>query len=113
MLQLDADVRIDIKEIEDKFTEPNYRRARYALGNQMLADMNKYVPFKGGPLRQSTSIDIDGRAVHYHQIYARYQFYNQFSNYTTPGTGPRWDKKAQSNHGNDWKKAFVKGAGLD
>lgn len=105
-----VDVKVDIRRIEEKFSERNYRRGRYALANQMLADMNQYVPFKEGGLRQATSINIDASAVNYHQKYARKQFYGQHKNYTTPGTGPRWDLKAESNHGKAWINAFARGA---
>lgn len=107
-------VDIDLKGVEDKLSEPNFQRGRYALANQMLADMNQYVPFKEGPLRQATSINLDGSAVNYHMKYARRHYYAPGDwNYTTPGTGPRWDEKAKGIHGKDWINAFVKGADLD
>ncbi len=107
-------VDIDLKGIEEKFSEANLQRGRRALANQALADMNQYVPKQEGNLRQASSIDIDGSAINYHSKYAKRQYHAPGGwNYTTPGTGPKWDEKAKGNHGKDWVKAFVKGAGLD
>lgn len=110
---MEVDVKVDMKNIEEKFADPNYSRGRYALANQMLADMNPFVPKKEGDLRQATSINIDASAVNYHMKYAKKQFYEQHRNYTTPGTGPRWDLKAKGIYGKDWVNAFVKGARLN
>ena len=109
-----ASVDIDFRKIEEKFSESNIQKGRYAMANQALADMNKYVPRQKGILRQATSINLDASAVNYHMKYAKRQFYAPGGwNYTTPGTGPRWDLKAKSNHGKDWIKAFVKGAAFN
>lgn len=105
-------VEIDLSGVKEKLSDANMQRGRYALANQALADMNQYVPMDEGILRMSASIDIDGKAVNYNTPYAKAQFYGTFSNYTTPGTGPRWDEKAKGNHVKDWEKAFLKGAGL-
>ena len=75
-----------------------------------MADMNQFVPAKSHVLRLSVSIGIDGSSIHYNTPYAAYQFYNQWSNYTTPGTGPRWDEKAKGIYMSDWEKAFLGGA---
>ena len=104
---------IDFRGIEKKLSESNYRKGRYALANQALSDMNRYVPRREGVLRMSTSINLDATAINYHAPYAKKQFYTSRGwSYTTPGTGPRWDLKAKNNHGRNWAKAFVKGAGL-
>lgn len=106
----DIDVRINFKGLYEKFGEQNITRGRRALANQMLSDMNRFVPRRDGILRMNTSLAFDGSEIHYHQKYASRQFYNQFENYTTPNTGPRWDKKAYNIHKNQWKKQFAKGA---
>ena len=105
-----VDVKVDFDGIHEKFSERNITFGRRAMANQMLADMNRFVPRRDGILRMNTSLAFDGSEIYYHQKYASRQFYNQFENYTTPNTGPRWDKKAYSIHKNQWKKQFVKGA---
>ena len=110
MANIDVDVEWD--GVYDKFSEENITYARRAMANQMLADMNPYVPRKDGVLRMNTSLAFDGSKIHYHQPYASRQFHNQFDNYTTANTGPRWDKKAFSIHGQQWKRQFAKKAGF-
>lgn len=73
-------------------------------GHKFFADtcmkhMDKYVPKDNGPLRETAYRDSDCNIV-YEQEYARYQYYgmredgsHKVSNYTTPGTGPYWDKQ--------------------
>lgn len=104
-------VDINLTGVYIKLNQNAVRAGQRTVANQAMADMNQFVPFKEGPLRQATSVNIDGSAINYHMPYAAYQFYNQLSNYTTPGTGPRWDLKAKGMFMDDWVKAFTKGAG--
>lgn len=104
-------VDIDLGGASAKLSEGAVRRGRYALANQMLADMNQFVPRDEGILRMAVSIDISGDAIVYHMPYAARQFYEQAANYTTPGTGPRWDEKAKGIYMDDWERAFMRGAG--
>lgn len=108
MASIDVDVELD--GIHEKFSESNITAGRRAVANQMLADMHQFVPRKDGVLRMNTSIAFDGSKIHYHQPYASRQFHNQFDNYTTPNTGPRWDEKAFSIHRKQWMEQFAKGA---
>lgn len=78
------------------------QRGQYALVNQVHADSNLYAPRKTGDMRNQSTITFDGKQIIWHAPYARRQYYNQFRNYTTPGTGPRWDQKALAIHGNQW-----------
>lgn len=103
---------IDLRGVQRKFNSSSIRRGQYALANQALADMNKFVPAKDYDLRNQTSVSLDGTQITYNAPYAAYQFYNQFNNYTTPGTGPRWDLKAKSLYINNWIEAFTRGAGI-
>ncbi|WP_339147638.1 minor capsid protein [Sutcliffiella sp. BMC8] len=103
-------VTVDLNNVKQKLEQKNVDRGRYALANQALADMNQYVPMDEGTLRQTATIDIDGKAINYNTPYARRLFYMYMYNYTTPGTGPRWDNKAKASHMSDWEKAFIKGA---
>lgn len=65
--------------------------------------MDKYVPMRpaSGNLRKIVQIDVD--KIIYLQPYASYQYYGQrrdgthkVQNYSTPGTGPYWDKRMWS-----------------
>lgn len=110
-------IEYDTKEAERKLGAQARDRGQYAMGNQMLADMTMYVPMKEGSLRQSGHMSEDNDWLIWDTPYAKAQFYGSngianFSNYTTPGTGKRWDNQAKGNHMNDWKKAWLKGAGF-
>lgn len=85
------------------------KRGQYALANQALTDMNRIVPKKATDLRNSGTLGIDGKTVNWNTVYARAQFYGtngkaKFKNYTTPGTGARWDLRAEIKHGKQWAK---------
>lgn len=63
--------------------------------------MDKYVPQRDGNLR--TIVDIQPSSITYEQGYASYQYKgvredgtHKVQNYTTPGTGPYWDKRMVS-----------------
>ena len=103
-------VDIDLGKVYDKLSPQMVTKGKRVLANQAMADMNQFVPAKSHVLRLSASIGIDGSSIHYNTPYAAYQFYNQWSNYTTPGTGPRWDEKAKGIYMSDWEKAFLGGA---
>ena len=60
--------------------------------------MDKYIPKDEGNLRKIK--DITNKYVIYESPYARYQYYgmredgsHKVRNYTTPGTGPYWDRR--------------------
>ena len=103
-------VDVDLGRVYDKLSPQMITKGKRVLANQAMADMNQFVPAKSHVLRLSVSIGIDGSSIHYNTPYAAYQFYNQWSNYTTPGTGPRWDEKAKGIYMSDWEKAFLGGA---
>lgn len=104
-------IEINLGKAYDKLSVQTMISGRRSLANQAMADMNQFVPYKEGNLRQATSINMDGSAINYHMKYARRHFYAPGDwKYTTPGTGPRWDEKAKSMFMNDWVKAFTKGA---
>lgn len=107
----------DLNGVYRKLSKGNMKRGKYALANQMLADMTNYVPNDSGNLRTTGTIDGKGDALTWKTVYAKAQFYGSngyvsFHKYTTPGTGKRWDLKAKGKHMKSWKKAFVKGAGF-
>jgi len=108
MVQVD----IDLSGAKAKLSPQSHQRGQYAVANQFLADATPYVPFRDGPLRMSGTIDVDGSAVRWNTPYARAHFYAPGGwNYTTPGTGPRWDLRVKGNHMNDLINAYLKGAG--
>lgn len=105
-------MRIDINldGAKRKMSQQSVKQGQYALANQSLADMNQFVPADDFILRNTATIDIDGGGINYNTPYARRMFYMMMYNYTTPGTGPRWDNKASAIHMKDWINAFIKGA---
>lgn len=85
--------------------EPNGRVQQF-LTNTCYRRMDKYVPMDKGDLRVNVSIDTN--TITYESPYARYQYYgiredgsHKVRNYTTPGTGPYWDKRMWSAEGED------------
>lgn len=87
--------------------EPNGRVQRF-FTNTCYKKMTKYVPKDEGILRSNVSISAD--SITYKSPYASYQYYGvrkdgshkiNPDNYTTPGTGPYWDKKMWSAEGQD------------
>jgi len=70
--------------------------------NTCYKHMDKYVP-QGDTGNLRTIVDIQPDSITYESNYARYQYYgvredgtHQVKNYTTPGTGPYWDKRMVS-----------------
>ena len=105
-----AKISIDLGGAKRKMSPQAQLRGQRVLANQAMADMNQFVPMDEGILRQTATIDIDGTAINYNMPYAAEMFYMPKYNYTTPGTGPRWDMKAKRIFMSDWIKAFAKGA---
>lgn len=104
-------VSINIGGARSKMSAARVTSGRRAMANQAMGDMNPFVPMAEGILRQTATIDLDGSGVNYNTPYARKFFYMMMYNYTTPGTGPRWDNKAKAIFISDWERAFMKGAG--
>lgn len=110
-------VKVDLTGIEKKLGQGNIKQARYAMMNDMLKDMQPFVPIDTGSLQQTGTMGIDGKSLHWVTPYAKAQFYGTngkaiFSHYTLKGTGKRWDLRAKSLYMSDWQKVFVKGLGL-
>ena len=108
-------VTVELDGVKRKLSQENFKRGQYALANQAMSDMNQFVPRKEGTLR--TTAHVVDCSVVYQTPYAKAQFYGSngkatFRNYSTPGTGKRWDLKAKSMFMDSWKKAFKGGAGL-
>lgn len=130
-MSLDVKMKIDLKGLEKKLSPQSFARGQLAMINQMLMDMNKYVPARSEQLRGSGHASKD--SVIWSVPYARLRFYGKkqkgffsdkqrrffFANKEKllqhkkrPGTGPRWDKKAASIHMKQWEQAALKGMGL-
>ena len=80
--------------------EPNGRVQKF-FTNTCYKHMDKYVPMREGNLR--TIVDVKNDSITYESPYARYQYYGMredgshvVNNYTTPGTGPYWDRRMVS-----------------
>ena len=81
--------------------KPNGRVQRF-LTNTCYKHMDKYVPMSdlesAGDLR--TIVDIQPNSITYESPYAHAQYVGftkgPVKNYTTPGTGPYWDKRMVS-----------------
>lgn len=106
-------VKVDLRGVRAKVSPEAIKRGSYALGNQAMADMNQFVPRKNNILRQSVHLSSNGEKIIYGTKYAKRQFYLNGKKYTTPGTGPRWDLKAKSLYLDSWKKAYLRGSGLN
>lgn len=87
-------------------------QAKKAVANQIAADMNQYVPKKSNTLRQSLTISVDGSQIFYNTKYAKRQFELKGKNYSTPGTGPRWDLKAKKAYKTSWQNVYLKTKGI-
>ena len=96
-----VNVEVDLQPVADKLINMT-AKGQNALVNQVYADMNMYVPMLTGQLRQESHIGDDGKSITWNSIYAAYQYYLEGNNYSTPNTGPYWDKKAAANHGAQW-----------
>lgn len=103
-------VDVDVKRIPPKIKK-GVDKAQFILANQVHADMNQYVPFLSGDLRNQSTIAIDGKSIYYNVPYARAQFYGyvgkgryKVRRYSTPGTTARWDLKAKAIHGRSWAR---------
>lgn len=109
-------VHVDLDGFMEHTSLDNVKRGQYALVNQAMYDMEQFVPKDRPeePLRQSVHTTSDGSKIIYSTPYARAQFYGIINghpvhNYTTPGTGKRWDLKAKSMFMSSWIDSFTKG----
>lgn len=78
--------------------EPNGKVQKF-FTNTCYRYMDKYVPKDNGLLREI--VTIDSNRITYEQEYAHAQYIGEVNggkvtNYTTPGTGPYWDKRMVS-----------------
>lgn len=114
-------IKVNLDKVYKKLSPANIARGQVAMAYQMQLDMAPFVPKKSGDLRASGHVLPGGTGIKYNTPYARAQYYGgtygkgwsaSWSQGRTPGTGPRWDKKAKGIYGKNWPKAFMKGASL-
>ena len=106
-------IKIDVK-YQSPFVDYDDKKsfAQYSLANQVMADSNQFVPAKSNVLRLSANLNIDFTEIVYNMKYARRQYYAPGGwNYTTAGTGPKWDRKASSMYGDSWAQIYARGLG--
>lgn len=90
-----------ISEIKARLgIQPNGPVQRF-FTNTCYKHMDKYVPMDKGDLRTNVLVSYD--TITYQSPYARYQYFgvredgsHKVQHYTTPGTGPYWDKRMWS-----------------
>lgn len=109
-------VGIDFSGFEQRFSNQNLNDAKLLAANDAHQTMEKYVPKLSGNLRSESSVAKNGENVIYETPYARAQFYGVINggkvrNYSTPGTGKRWDLRLKGNKADMDKitDAFVRG----
>lgn len=124
-------VKIDLNGVKKKVSPENFAKGKVAIANQMLLDMEPYVPKRKGELRSSGHVRQD--SIIYETPYARLRYYGKkrkgffsekqrkfffankeklLSQKPKPGTGPRWDKKAAALHSKEWADVGLKAMGL-
>lgn len=112
-------VDVDLSGATRKVSPASVARGRVAMASQMILDMDRFIPMRGGGgrLRASGSIGGAGETISYNTVYARAQFYGTngivtFRKYTTPGTGKDWLTPAKAANLESWKQKALKGMGL-
>ena len=124
-------IKIDLKGVEKKVSPENFAKGKLAIANQALLDMDPFVPKRRGVLRSSGHVRKD--AIVYAQPYARIVYYGRkrkgffsdkqrkfffankerlLSQKPTPGTGPRWDKKAVPLYAQRWAEVGLRAMGV-
>ena len=105
-----VDVKVNTKDIDKKLSKANLNNANRIVAGQMLMDMTPFVPFRKGTLIGSAH--LNGNVLSWNTPYARRRFYEENVNFTTPGTGARWDNRAKAVNMDSWLRVLKKGIGL-
>lgn len=100
-------VYIDLSKIKKNLKLDG--RAQAFLISTVAKHMDKYVPMDRGNLR--SEITLTPTTITYEMPYAHAQYVGFTTgpvvNYTTPGTGPYWEKRMLSAEANDIKKELI------
>ena len=113
-------VRINsLNKIKKRLKIDDNGPAQAFLTETCYKHMDKYVPRRDDNLR--TIVSLTTNTITYENNYASYQYYgrrkdktHKVKNYTTPGTGPRWDRRMLSAEKKDVIKEvknFIKNGG--
>ena len=117
-------IEIDLSGVYSKLSEENFNNGQYNMAKRMLQTMNENtVPEDTMHLRETGYVSGSGEQLIWDTVYAGPQYYGgrthektgvwiPFVNYTTAGTGPKWDEAAKPLFMSDWLKAFKEGAKL-
>lgn len=110
-------VEHNLNDITRKFSASRLKSANKRATGRALARMQPYVPMETGSLRGLGAV-VDHETIKWAGLpYGKAQFYGTngivvFRNYTTPGTGKRWDLKLKANHMTEVTDAYVRGLDL-
>ena len=109
----DISINVNFDGITRKISDANFLRGQKAMASQIAADVTQFVPKKKNHLRESQVIAKNGEAIIWNSVYASRQFNAPPGwHYSTPGTGPRWNRRARAQYRDSWKQAFMRGAGI-
>lgn len=84
------------------------------LTNLIYKYMYRYIPFSGntGRIHLRENVSITNNTITFNSPYARKQYFGSQTgeewNYTTPGTGPYWDKRMLTAHRQDIMNEIAK-----
>lgn len=115
-------LKIDFSKLNQRFSTANLNRAQYIAKNEAMNAMEQFVPRDQGDLRnlaRKATVNTQTEII-YPVPYAKAQFYGgyitssgkrvEFTNYTTPGTGKRWDLRLKGDRQrmSNVKRAYIK-----
>lgn len=105
---------IDTRAIDKKLSKVNLNNANRIVAGQMLMDMTPFVPMSNAKSRGTLrgSAHLNGNVLSWNTPYARRRFYEENVNFTTPGTGARWDNRAKAVNMDSWLRVLKKGIGI-
>ena len=107
-------VSVNTKDLDKKLSKANLNNANRIVAGQMLMDMTPFVPMSNAKSRGTLrgSAHLIGTTLSWNTPYARRRFYEENVNFTTPGTGARWDNRAKAVNMDSWLRVLKKGIGL-
>lgn len=121
MADIKINVGIDLSGANRKLSKQNLLMGRFAMVNQILLDVDQYVPRRHGFLRANGHVANQGKNIVWSLPYARSMYYGKIMrkgatypirNWTITGTGDHWDKKAEKTSRQRWVNAFLRGTRL-
>lgn len=118
---MSVNVRIIGNSLEKMFNDDAFSKATEDLANQMMADMDPFVPYSGKHhAHMANTVHLDGNkhTIVYNTPYAKAQFYGFITNYKTGQqsriynytTVPheqatrRWDLRAKGLYSDKWSR---------